>query len=330
MSNEEISMKGRILSACMAIVAVLIIAVPASARDRDAVRPHTRVVVFGDSLSDPGNYFAAFHEISQRPFAPVPDAPYAMGGLHYSNGETWIEQLGHYLHAGDSAGPALRHPGNATNFAVGRARARPGAEAFPHFDLSTQVGTFLGQTGGQAQEGALYVLWIGANDLKDALESLATDPTFASAVGIVHQAVGTTAGNIQALWNAGARRFLVVDMPDLAITPYLIDLGPVAQYAAGHLTDAYNAGLGEVVDALGALPGISILRLDVNAAIASAALDPSTSRIREFEMPCLRFAVVEDAVCRHPERYLFWDAIHPTTVGHELIADAARAALAAH
>jgi len=50
--------------------------------------------------------------------------------------------------------------------------------------------------------------------------------------------------------------------------------------------------------------------------------------MREFETPCLRFGVVEDAVCRHPERYLFWDAIHPTRVGHELIADAARAALA--
>ena len=120
-------MKGRILSACMAIAAVLTIAVPVSARDRDADHPPTRFVVFGDSLSDPGNYFAAFHEISQRPFAPVPDAPYAMGGLHYSNGETWIEQLGHDLHAGESAGPALRHHGNATNFAVGRARARPGS-----------------------------------------------------------------------------------------------------------------------------------------------------------------------------------------------------------
>ena len=120
-------MKGRILSACMAIAAVLTIAVPVSARDRDADHPPTRFVVFGDSLSDPGNYFAAFHEVSQRPFAPVPDAPYAMGGLHYSNGETWIEQLGHDLHAGESAGPALRHRGNATNFAVGRARARPGS-----------------------------------------------------------------------------------------------------------------------------------------------------------------------------------------------------------
>jgi hypothetical protein len=59
-------------------------------------------------------------------------------------------------------GPALHHRGNAINFAVGRARARPGAEAFPRLDLSSQVDLFLGQTGGQAQERALYILWNGA------------------------------------------------------------------------------------------------------------------------------------------------------------------------
>ena len=92
---------------------------------------------------------------------------------------------------------------------------------------------YLGQNGGQAQKSALYELWIGANDLKDAVESVATDSSFASAAGIVQQAVGTTADNIQASWNAGARRFPVVDMPDLTITPYIIDLGIAAQCAAG-------------------------------------------------------------------------------------------------
>jgi phospholipase/lecithinase/hemolysin len=314
----------------MATLALLVITGPLSARDPASDHSRTRFVVFGDSLSDPGNYFTAFHEVSLRPFAPIPDAPYAMGGLHYSNGATWIEQLGHDLHAGSSTEPALRAPGSATNFAVGRARARAGAAAFPHFDLSTQVGLFLSRTGNRAPEDALYVIWIGGNDLKDALESLPVDPTFATATGIIQQAVGTTAGNIQALWNAGARRFLLVDMPNLAITPYIIGLGPVAQYAAGQLTGAYNAGLGQIVAGLNALPGIDITRLDVNAALEAAALDLSDTRIQDFDTPCLRFGVVVDAVCRHPERFLFWDAIHPTRAGHEVIADAARAALAMH
>ena len=323
-------MKSRFLSVCMATFALLVITGPLSAGDRAPDRRHDRFVVFGDSLSDPGNYFAAFHEVSQRPFAPIPDAPYASGGLHYSNGATWIEQLGHDLHAGSSTGPALRNDGDATNYAVGRARARAGAAAFPHFNLSTQVGLFLSGTGNRAPEDALYVIWIGGNDLKDALESLPADTSFATATGIIAQAVGTTAGNIQALWKAGARRFLLVDMPDLAITPYIIGLGPFAQRAAGELTGAYNAGLGQIVAGLSALPGIDITRFDVNAALEAAALDLSDTGIQDFDTPCLRFDVVKDAVCRHPDRYLFWDAIHPTRAGHEVIAEAARALLAAH
>jgi hypothetical protein len=42
-----------------------------------------RLVFFGDSLSDPGNYFIAFGTVSRAPFEPIPDAPYAIGGHHF-------------------------------------------------------------------------------------------------------------------------------------------------------------------------------------------------------------------------------------------------------
>jgi len=322
-------MKSKFLSSCMATLALLIVVGPLSASERTTAHAYTRLVVFGDSLSDPGNYYAAYHEVSQRPFAPVPDAPYAIGGLHFSNGATWVEQLGREMHAGNSTGPALRHLGGS-NFAVGRARARAGAANFPYYDLSTQVGLFLGQTGNRAQPEALYVIWIGANDLKDALESLAVDATFATAGAIIQQAVDATAGNLQALWAAGARHFLLVDMPDLGYTPYVAGLGPVALYAAAQLTGAYNGGLAQVVAALGALPGIDIVRFDINATLQGVALNPAASGVPDFTTPCLRFAVVVGAVCRNADQHMFWDAIHPTRAGHELIAEAAFATLGEH
>ena len=322
-------MKSKFLSSCMATLALLIVVGPLSASERTAEHAYTQLVVFGDSLSDPGNYYAAYHEVSQRPFAPIPDAPYAIGGLHFSNGATWVEQLGREMHAGNSTGPALRHLGGS-NFAVGRARARAGAANFPYYDLSTQVGLFLGQTGNRAQPEALYVIWIGANDLKDALESLAVDATFATAGAIIQQAVGATAGNLQALWAAGARHFLLVDMPDLGYTPYVAGLGPVALYAAAQLTGAYNGGLAQVVAALSALPGIDIVRFDINATLQGVALNPAASGVPDFTTPCLRFAVVVDAVCRNAEQHMFWDAIHPTRAGHELIAEAALETLGGH
>jgi phospholipase/lecithinase/hemolysin len=317
-----------IMSVCMATLALLI-AVPLSAGEHAREHDDIQVVVFGDSLSDPGNFYAIYHEASVRPFAPIPDAPYAIGGMHYSNGPTWIEQLGREFGAAISVGPAMRHKGGS-NFAVGRARARAGAASFPYYDLSTQVGLFFDQSGNRAPGDAVYVIWIGANDLKDALESLAVDPSFATAGGIMQQAVGATAGNMQALWAAGARHFLLVNMPDLGYTPYVAGLGPMAQYAAAQLTDAYNGGLDQLVAGLGVLPGMDIIRLDINSAVFRASGKTSRAEVTDFSTPCLHFGVIVGAVCGDPDNHMFWDAIHPTTAGHELIAEAAVAAVMAH
>ena len=127
-----------------------------------------RFVVFGDSLSDPGNFFIEYAQVSTPPYEPVPSAPYDIHGHHFSNGPTWIEQLADELDTRESGRPALERPGVYTNYAMGRARARPNAPAFPAFDLSTQVGLFLNDFGGQAPAHATYVIWIGANDLDDA------------------------------------------------------------------------------------------------------------------------------------------------------------------
>src|SRR5688572_10409180 len=68
--------------------------------------PPNRFVVFGDSLSDPGNAFLLSRNLEVPPFdSLIPDAPYARGALHFSNGPTWIEQLSLLDHALPSAGP---------------------------------------------------------------------------------------------------------------------------------------------------------------------------------------------------------------------------------
>src|SRR5262245_47745536 len=136
-----------------------------------------RVVVFGDSLSDPGNHFIAFGTTSRPPFLPVPDGSYAIGGHHFTNGATWAEQLAKALGRPTDGAPALRAPGVFANYAVGRARARADAPVFPFYDLATQIQLFLADFGGHAPSEALHVMWIGANDVRDALTALAADPS---------------------------------------------------------------------------------------------------------------------------------------------------------
>jgi outer membrane lipase/esterase len=302
------------LAALLVLLAVQSLASPAPAHEKQ------RVVFFGDSLTDPGNHFIAFHEVSMRPFEPVPSAPYAIGGLHFSNGPTWAEQLAWRLKSPASGLPALLIPRVFTNYAVGRARARAGAAEFPHFDLSTQVGRFLVDFGGGAPPDAIYSVWIGANDVNDALNALAVDPSGATSVGILTAAVRSVAGNIQGLWLAGAREFLVPSVPNLAVTPALRELGPQAQAAATFLTMTYNGALAQALGGLAALPGIQIISVDVNALLAAVIADPAAVGLVNVADACLAFGVIQNAICRTPNRYLFWDGIHPTRAGHGILA----------
>ncbi len=48
----------------------------------------------------------------------------------------------------ESGRPAFKKPGVYTNYAVGRARARPDAAEFAFYDLGAQVTTFLVDFGG--------------------------------------------------------------------------------------------------------------------------------------------------------------------------------------
>jgi len=99
-------------------------------------------------------------------------------------------------------------------------------------------------------------------------------------------------------------------------------LGPVAQGASTQLTAAYNGALAQVLASLGALPQIQIRQFDVDAFLHTVASSPGRYGLRDVQHPCLTFGVATNAVCADPDRYLFWDGIHPTRAGHFLISSA--------
>lgn len=285
-----------------------------------------RMVVFGDSLSDPGNAFVLLKQVAVRPYALIPDAPYARGGLHFSNGKTWIEQLAQDIQLVPGAGPALQVPRVFTNYAVGGARARPGTL----FDLSTQVGLFLGDFSGGAPADALYVVFVGGNDLRDAVAALAGDPSGGTSMTILAAAVGAVVDNITALNSAGAAHFLVANAPNLALVPAIRLQGPAVQAAAEALSAAYNAALAAALAALEAALPVTIHRLDVFSLINEIVASPETAGLTNVEAACITPDVIVKAECTRPDEYLFWDGIHPTRAGHALLARKAREVLGVH
>ena len=284
-----------------------------------------QMIVFGDSLSDSGNHFIAFKQVSTRPFAPEPEASYLIGGFHFSNGPTWVEQLAHKLGIPESGAPALLHPGHFTNYAVGRARARAEAPQFPDFDLATQVARFLGDFGGQAPSDAVYVIWIGSNDIGDFLES--GDEAILGAAG------AAIAGSVQSLALAGARNFLVLNVPNPALTPLLASFPDAVKLQVQFLTQMYNAGVGDglvqVQAGLAQFLGIEIhiRQFDADATLTDIVENPAKFGLTDATNPCLAFGVVVNVVCTKPSQHLFWDGLHPTTAAHGILMKQVKKAL---
>jgi phospholipase/lecithinase/hemolysin len=321
MSVHAARAKFRLFSILLAFIALT----PAWASAADRLhRPFDGIVVFGDSLSDPGNAFALTGQHLTPPsygmdtpaelLTLVPDAPYAKGGNHFSNGPTWIEDLGKVIGLGASVGPAFA-PGHpiATNYAVGGARAR----AVGSFHLSVQVNAFLADFPRGAPADTLFVVALGGNDVRDALQL--GDPT------VIAAAIGSIANHIGILYGAGARKFLVWNSPNIAVTPAVravaaANPGVPVLAAATQLRLAFKLNLDIALAGLQtALPGIEIVRFDAFTEINNIVANPAKFGLNDATTACIT-PNVPPFQCRQPDRHLFWDGIHPTRAGHAIAA----------
>ncbi len=289
-----------------------------------AVAQTDTFIIFGDSLSDAGNFFHQRGEVLKAPFAPVPRAPYAIGGNHFSNGATWVEQLVVRVGAAPSAHPALVNPGRFTNYAFGRARARANAPVFSDFDLTTQVALFLSNFG-NAPSDATYIVFIGSNDARDALAEFAAGNA-PGGLAIVNAAVTAIATNVAVLAQSGAKKIVVLNIPNLAITPAINDLpAPLVQLATGFSISfnfgALSAALDSVEPLVQALGG-QLIRVDVfsllNDVVADGGAAAGLSNVTD---PCLTYGVKGNFMCNNPNEYLFWDDAHPTRAGHGVLVE---------
>ena len=297
---------------CFAITALLMLTAPAIATDR--------IAVFGDSISDTGNVFALTGMVSTRPYnaSNIPDAPYPIGGLSFSNGHIWIWEVGREMNNVVDVSAALRAPRAFNNYAFGGARARDGVSPIP--SLSQQIGLYLGNHGNAS--GTRQFIVIGGNDVRDAISAYLTDGPVAAGQIIV-DAVTAISDNIQSLAASGAQDSMVGNVPDLGKVPAVTALGPLASELASILTMQFNDALELTQAGLETGMGLNITRLDLFSFINSVVNDPGAYGLLNVTDSCLMPAVQVGAICDYPDNYLFWDGIHPTRAAHLLIANEA-------
>jgi outer membrane lipase/esterase len=174
---------------------------------------------------------------------------------------------------------------------------------------------------------ALYVVYAGGNDLRDALSVLADDPNPTSVSGaILTRALTAIGETITQLAHAGAHTFLVPNVPPLDLVPAVRSQGETVQEAARLLSMQFNDGLETTLLALEANSdlNVKIVPLNVFKLFTQVDANPRIARLSEVEKPCITPGTIDHPFCEQPDEYLFWDYIHPTEKGHALLAEAAQ------
>ena len=299
-----------------------------------------RLVTFGASLSDTGNAFIFLSEpanqdcgapLSVPPYDTlddllVPTGPYAKGGHHFTNGATWVEGLGQYLSLAGNARPALQNTGlKASNYAVAGARAFGNSPCL--FNLTAQVATYLADFP-QTSTRTEVAIEMGGNDVRDALVAVAASGNPADAAPFIQDALGALFFTINELYGHGARRFLVLNVPDIGKTPAVRSLGPGAVFVASSISATYNAGLAGVVQQLAGLPDIDLRVLDVYQILNDAIAQPGLYGFSNTTDACVT-PNQPPFTCAKPDTYVFWDGIHPTKALHAIVGQQAIAVISA-
>lgn len=310
------------LWAVIGFVLTMVIQVPTWAA---AETTFQSIVVFGDSLSDPGNLFALEKINITPPYDTldpllIPNDVYAKGGHHLSNGPTWIEQYARTIGLAADTRPAFQNFGvKATNYAVSGARAHDDLE---NVNLDDQVNEFLNNFSGKLPADALYVIEFGSNDIRDILAGGDLPTIFSGAFN-------TIGSSIASLYYAGARKFLICNAPDFSLTPAMLQFPAEVRASAKGVSMGYNQGLETLVvgPAAANLPGIEIVRLDFFTLLNNVVAAPDLVNLRVVDQPCITPGI-PPYTCKHPDQYMFWDGAHPTKAGHAIMSHAAATALA--
>lgn len=284
-------------------LAAIALLVPLTAgENHHAGRAFPQIFAFGDSLTDMGN----FHRLTgMLPF------PYWEGRA--SDGPVWIEYLAAKL------GVSIEDIHNYAWF--GALSGNTNFRSMPGLDLpglEQQIAQFLQDVGEEgADPDALYTVWVGPNDFLDLLVNGGRTPESMVATG-----VGNTVQGIVALANAGARHFVVGNMPDLGLAPFFHAMGPELAGTVSYLSATYSFMLEEQLSALEVGLGINITRLDAFGILNQMAAEPVL-----FGMTNVTDSAIASDPASDPSEYLFWDEVHPSTATNEWIADFVCAAM---
>jgi len=287
-----------------AAVAALTLAAAGAVAGAASAQTYGRLVVFGDSLSDNGNLYQATGGAS--PASP----PYFQG--RFSSGPVFTERLGfNAARVGGSVAGSI-------NYAYGGARTD--TQLFPP-SLQNQLAAYVA-AGGVFSKSDLVIAWGGANNILQGLPVAAATPATAQATmtTIANNAaadMGALTANIAA---RGAGTILVPGLPKLSLTPQITAGGASAQTLADYSATTFNTSLlNRLMVNATAAPGANFIYMDVFRAAEAINSIAGAYGVTNTTQSCFNGVTV----CANPNSYFYFDGIHPTATGHQILANLA-------
>jgi outer membrane lipase/esterase len=253
-------------------------------------------IVFGASLSDTGNVYTA-----SNGSAPGASPSYYLG--RWSNGPLWIENVAESY--GKDVKAALL---GGTNYAYGGAKtcAISGVTSSVP-DVCNQIDQYLSSVSNKANPNALYVIDASAvgNEITEVLGGTVNSSQ------ITTTAPANVTNKLQALYAAGARRFLISNVPDVGSTPLVQGYGAIPAATATSLSSAFNAALDSALNSfIIANPNALVYKADLYGILAKVKNSPSNYGIGNVTNACQ----IGGVICSSPDSYLYWDDFHPAKI----------------
>jgi phospholipase/lecithinase/hemolysin len=249
-----------------------------------------------------------------------------------SNGPVGVEILAERL--GLTADASLHFLGASvgSNYSVAGARA---INTQP-IDLNSQVMFFLANHGSAAPSDALYVIFIGGNDLRDARGVVDPSvglvvPSRAKAKVIVRDAASGVRNAIEALAQVGAHKFLLVNFPNIGAIPETRLLAeafgkPELIKRASKVSKQYRNRLHKIAEQLEDESEIEIVEFDLFKffkQLLRKADHLGFTNTTEACFSSITFSFHPDCnFGANFDQFIFFDEIHPTARVHALVGEA--------
>jgi outer membrane lipase/esterase len=310
----------------------------------------SQVYFFGDSLTDSGFYDA----ISPPPLPAIPagKAP----TFTTFGGYTWAQYIARDIKGfvlpiypgpspadtitNNSSISAVPHFTSGTlmgiNYAAGGSTTNSIGESFPFApSLHQQIAFYLSTAPQILDPNAVYFIWSGANDFVSLLGIPL--PTELQLLQTANTAAINIANEVATLSARGAKRIVVISLPNIGSTPLISELAMTSGIATlpammKTVTFTFNSMLNQQLGAVIAQYGVKILYIDSydildNVILATEAGQPYVVAGQSFQFvnattpACASVLPLPALYCPNtaPTNYIFADTLHPTDMAHRVL-----------